>query len=127
MGTLKYKGYIGSVNYSDEDKCLYGKVMGLPSNILISYEGDNVRELQEDFSTAIDDYIDDCEKKGIEPQKTYSGSFNVRISPELHGKVAERAAQLGETINSYVKFALEQAVNFSSCSLSEPHKKYLKK
>ena len=29
MGQLKYKGYTGSVEFSDEDNCLFGKVQGL--------------------------------------------------------------------------------------------------
>ena len=29
MGYLKYKGYTGSVEYSEEDKCLFGKVLGM--------------------------------------------------------------------------------------------------
>lgn len=32
MGTLRYKGYTGSVEYCDEDECLYGKVLGMDGN-----------------------------------------------------------------------------------------------
>ena len=32
MGFLRYKGYDGSVEFSAEDNCLFGKVQGLRSN-----------------------------------------------------------------------------------------------
>lgn len=54
MNTLEYKGYVGSIEVSEEDGCLYGKVLSLPGNILVSYEGANLDELQEDFRATID-------------------------------------------------------------------------
>ena len=53
--TMEYKGYVGSVEFSEEDVIFYGKVMGIRS--LISYEGENARELVEGFHEAVDDYI----------------------------------------------------------------------
>ncbi len=59
MGYMKYKGYTGSVEYSEEDNCLFGKVMGL-SKDAITYEGQTVDELRQDFEGAIDDYLESC-------------------------------------------------------------------
>ena len=44
MNRLEYKGYYGSIEYSAEDNCLYGKVLGMPKD-LISYEGNTASEL----------------------------------------------------------------------------------
>lgn len=110
MRTLHYKGYIGSVDFSEVDNCLFGKVMGLPSNIALTYEGSTVGELKEDFMASVDEYLDDCKERGVTPQKTYSGSFNIRIPQELHGKIAALAAAKGETINAFVRQSLELAV-----------------
>ena len=63
MGFLNYKGYIGSINYSVEDNCLYGKVIGLPKNITIIYEGESIKDLRTDFENAVDNYINYYEKK----------------------------------------------------------------
>ena len=52
--TIPYKGYVGSVEFSEEDRIFYGKVMGVQS--LISYEGENEEELLNDFHAAVDDY-----------------------------------------------------------------------
>ena len=52
---MEYKGYIGSVEFSEEDGIFFGKVTGIRS--LISYEGTDVKSLVEDFHGAVDDYL----------------------------------------------------------------------
>lgn len=105
--TMQYKGYIGSVEFSEADRLFYGQVLGIRS--LISYEGENATELIEDFHGAVDDYLEDCEAKGIAPEIAYKGSFNVRISPELHKKLAIYAVEHQMSLNSYVEKTLEHS------------------
>ncbi|MBR0432936.1 MAG: type II toxin-antitoxin system HicB family antitoxin [Bacteroidaceae bacterium] len=109
MGTLKYKGYTGSVEYSDEDKCLYGKVLGL-NKVYITYEGDSIPELQEDFEGAIDTYLQGCAERGVAPSKPYSGRFVIRMSSDLHSKVAMAAAESGTTINDFINRVVSREV-----------------
>lgn len=82
MNKLHYKNYYGTINVSSENNLLYGKVIGIKG--LLSYEGKTVAELKKDFQDVVNEYIDDCNKKGIKPQVSYKGTFNVRINPELH-------------------------------------------
>lgn len=110
MNTLSYKGYIGSVEVSEPDNCLYGQVLDLPSDTLISYEGETVKELKEDFENAIDDYLIFCKEEGIEPHKTYSGSLNVRLTPDIHSRVAALAKQAGISINAFIRKAVENQI-----------------
>lgn len=105
---LEYKGYYGTVDYSAADNVLFGKVLGIRS--LISYEGDSLQQLKEDFEGAIVDYLDDCQTKGINPEKAYRGSFNVRVSPELHKDLAYYAASHGQSLNATVEEAIKQYV-----------------
>ena len=63
---ISYKGYIGSVEISEEDEILFGKVQGIRS--LVSYEGENVRELIQDFHSAVDEYLAACQDSGTEPE-----------------------------------------------------------
>lgn len=81
MRALHYKGYTGSVDYSEEDNCLFGQVLGM-NHDLISYEGKDVDELRKDFEGAIDDYIANCKERGIEPRKPYSGNLNVGLTSD---------------------------------------------
>ena len=106
--TMEYKGYVGSVEFSGEDGVLFGKVLGIRA--LISYEGESGKELLADFHAAVDDYLSLCEEKNIEPERAYKGSFNVRISPELHKKLAVCAASQHISLNSFVENALRASV-----------------
>ena len=106
MGYLKYKGYTGSVEYSEEDKCLFGKVQGM-SKDLIMYEGQTLDELRKDFEDGIDSYINGCLADGVEPAKPYSGKLNLRMSSELHSRVAAIVATTGTTINDFINRAIK--------------------
>ena len=101
---LKYKGYVGNIDFSEEDGLFYGKVQGIRS--LILYEGSNAKELIEDFHGAIDDYLMLCEEEGKEPEKAYKGTFNIRINPDLHKAAAIYAFEHKVSINSLVEEAL---------------------
>ena len=105
---LSYKNYNGTVEYSKEDKCLFGKVIGIKS--LLSYEGESVKELEEDFQNVIDTYLEDCEERKIEPEKPDKGTFNVRISPELHRNIAVYAIEHGKSLNAVVEEAIGKMV-----------------
>lgn len=108
MNTLKYKGYIGSVAYSEPDKVFYGKLEGIDD--LVNYEGESVQELTSAFHEAVEDYLIFCEEHNCKPEKSYSGAFNVRVAPCLHRDIANLAAEAGISINAFVKRALAEAV-----------------
>ena len=105
---MEYKGYYGTVEFSAVDNTLYGKLIGV--NSLISFEGDSIRALKEDFEGAINDYLEMCAEENIEAERAYKGSFNVRISPELHKKLALYSASCGKTLNSIVEEAIRNHV-----------------
>ena len=109
MNTLCYKGYVGSIEISEDDNCLYGKVLDLPNDTAVTYEGTTVAELKADFESAIDDYIVFCKENGLEPKKCYSGTLNVRISPETHRRLATIAKKTGMSLNAFIKETLDKA------------------
>ena len=110
IGNLRYKGYTGSVEYSAEDGCLYGKVQGLHGT-LISYVGNYIEEIKEDFEGAIDDYVLSCEERGIAPAKPYSGKLNLRMSSELHAAIAHAVHSSGTTINDFINLSMSTVVH----------------
>ena len=110
--TMEYKGYIGSVEFSEEDALFYGKVLGIRA--LISYEGTNAAELVADFHGAVDDYLELCAQSGTEPEKAYKGSFNVRISPELHKQAVVAAMAQNVSLNSFVESSIAKAIHTSA-------------
>ena len=106
MNTMTYKGYLGSVAYSEKDNVFFGKIEGI--NGLVNFEGESVKELTDAFHEAVDDYLAYCKDEGIEPDKSYSGILNVRLTPAIHRKIAMLARQAGKTLNAYIKEALEE-------------------
>jgi predicted HicB family RNase H-like nuclease len=55
MSIMEYKGFQGSIEFSQEDRLYFGKVLDTPS--LISYEGKTLAQLEEDFHQGVDDYL----------------------------------------------------------------------
>jgi len=106
MNYLIYKNYHGSIEYSKEDKVLFGKVLGIKS--LISYEGKTGEKLEKDFQEAIDFYIMDCESEDVEPEVAFKGSFNVRVPSNVHMALALAAKANMSSLNSYGRGILEQ-------------------
>lgn len=112
---IKYKEFIGSVHFSAEDEVFYGKIEGV--NDLVTFEGTTVSKLKTAFKEAVNDYIELCKETGKEIFKSFKGSFNVRVNPELHSKAFEQALLEGKTLNQFIKEAIELKINKENASL----------
>ena len=85
---MSYKGYYGSVHYSDEDQIFHGKVEFIRS--LVGYEGDSINGLRKALDGAVDDYLNLCAEERKIPDIPFKGSFNVRTRSDLHREAAVR-------------------------------------
>ena len=104
---MEYKGYIGSVEFSESDELFYGKVQGIRS--LISYEGSTAAELVADFHGAVDDYLTLCKEEGTKPEIAYKGSLNVRFkNRDTHRKAAVYAMTHDQSLNSFIESAVKE-------------------
>jgi len=108
---IHYRDYVGSIEFSEEEEVFHGRVIGIKG--MISFEGDSVKTLIEDFHNAVDEYLEFCEKNGTQPERPFKGSFNVRIQPELHRKAALAASVRGMSLNAFVEEAIRSNVNQS--------------
>jgi len=106
---LEYKGYSTKVEYSIDDHVLYGKIEGIKD--LINFECENASEVEGAFQQAVDDYLSFCEDVGKEPDRVYSGTFNVRIDPELHRQLSVMAFRNNESLNQTVENAISKYVD----------------
>lgn len=102
---LSYKGYYGSIEYDLNSKMLFGQLLGIKGAYV--YEGNTLSELEDDFKNFVDDYILSFEEKGEKAPKPNVGSFNVRIGIDLHFRASETAKRRGQSLNSFVKQAIE--------------------
>lgn len=106
---LEYKNYYAEVHFSAEDEVFHGKIVGI--NDLVNFEGTTVKKLKKAFYEAVDDYLDTCKELGKEPEKTYKGSFNVRIPSELHRQAARYATLKKMSLNDFVRHAIDTVLS----------------
>ncbi len=104
---LEYKGYQGTVRFDADAGILHGEVLHLRD--VVTFQGETVDEVTGAFRDSVDDYLDFCAERGEEPDKPYSGKFVLRVTPELHRKLATEAANRGASLNAFVADKLEHA------------------
>jgi|SRR5690242_4366907 predicted HicB family RNase H-like nuclease len=105
---MSYEGFQGTAEVSLEDNCLFGRILHIDD--IITYEADSPKELRRAFEEAVDDYLDFCKSHGHVPDKSYKGTFNVRVGPSLHKQLALFAKKRGIALNELVKEALKEKV-----------------
>lgn len=106
---LEYKGYHATVEFDADDNLFVGEVFGIADSL--NFHGESVEELKKMFHQSIDNYLDLCKKIGKEPDKEFKGSFNVRITRELHKQAALEAARQKITLNQYVLNAIYKSIH----------------
>ena len=104
--TLEHQGFYGIVDYSSEDEVFHGKIVGI--NDLITFEGDSVASLKNSFIEAVEDYVALCQEVGKPPLRSFKGSFNIRLTPELHRKAFVSAAINHVSLNAFVELAIAE-------------------
>lgn len=73
MNTINYKGFMGSVNFSEKDNVFFGKIEGIDG--LVNFEGESVTELTNAFHEAVEDYIAYCTEEGLPLPRPAKGVF----------------------------------------------------
>ena len=105
---MKYKIYTGHVEYDDEAKIFHGEVLGIKD--VVTFQGTSVDEIEQAFKDSIDDYLAFCKERGEEPDRPFSGKFNLRIPQDLHAKLSLAAQLQGESLNNYITNMLKKLV-----------------
>ena len=103
---MTYKGYSGAFEYDAEADIFHGDVLHISD--VVTFEGRSIDELKAALADSVEDYLAFCKSHGRQPQKPYSGRFNVRMSPDLHRRIAERASRAGKSLNAWLTESLER-------------------
>lgn len=106
---MTYKGFMATVEYDDEAHIFAGEVIN--TRTVITFQGTTVDELETEFHASVDDYLEWCKEDGIDPEKPYSGKFNVRLSPSFHSQVVLAAKKLDMSLNSFVEKSLHDEIS----------------
>jgi len=107
LNTMTYKGYAARIEYSEEDGCFVGHLVGMRS--IVGFDGKSVTELRKRFQQAVDHYVLACEKLGDTPEKPFSGRVMLRLPPGLHARASATAQVQGISLNQWATRVLEQA------------------
>ena len=105
---LIYKGYIGHVEFDDEADIFHGEVIN--TRDVITFQGKSVAEIKKAFHESVDDYLAFCEERNEEPEKPFSGKFNLRLDPELHRQVYIAAKQQNMSLNQWIAEAIKHHI-----------------
>jgi predicted HicB family RNase H-like nuclease len=108
MNLMTVDGYNAKIEYDPEIDMFRGEILGLTGGA--DFYGKNPEELRSEFKNSLNVFLAVCEEKGIDPRRSYSGKFNLRIPPELHEKLAIAAQAEGKSINTLAQEALVQRV-----------------
>ena len=117
---LQYKGYYADIHFSAEDEVFFGKIVGV--NDLVNFEADSVKGLKKAFGEAVEDYLETCSELGKQAEKTYKGSFNVRIPSDLHRQAAMVAYLKKISLNDFVKYAIDSTISKEGIDMSKKRK-----
>jgi predicted HicB family RNase H-like nuclease len=109
MNIMDINGYKANIVYDPEIEMFRGEFVGLNGGA--DFYAKDIETLKKEGEISLKVFLEMCAEKGIEPEKSYSGKFNVRISPELHAKVVQAATVHGQSINQWVKSVLSESVN----------------
>jgi len=105
---LEYKGYTALVQYSDEDGCFIGKVIGISDQIV--FDAPSLEEIRKTFATDVDDYIQYCRQRGREPNRPVS-EFLIPVSPLLYAQASRKAEDDGVPVRTIMETALQKFVS----------------
>lgn len=109
MNAMTYKGYTARVEFDPRDNIFWGKVLGIIDSI--TFEGETVADLTQDFHNAIDHYLKDSEATGRPAQKPASGKLMLRVPPEVHGSALIAAQAAGKSLNQWAAEVLANAAH----------------
>ncbi len=107
MTTMHHAGYVAMIELDEELGLFHGEVIN--TRDVLTFQGRTPRELKKAFADTVADYLAWCKERGKHPEKPYSGNFSLRLSPELHRRIAVAAAREGKSINGFVAEALDKA------------------
>lgn len=105
------KRYLKIVEWSGEDRCYVGSA---PPLVGQSCHGASEEEVLAQLQTIVEEWVETLIKEGkplpaSTANRKFSGKFVVRLSPEIHRKVALKAMARGDSLNQYVAETLAEA------------------
>jgi predicted HicB family RNase H-like nuclease len=100
-------GYLATIELDADAGLFHGEVINMRD--VLTFQGRSPEDLKQAFAETLADYRQWCAERGKSPEKPFSGTFTVRLDPELHRKIAAAAATAHQSLNSFVGKTLAKA------------------
>ena len=105
---IEYKGYVAKVDYLPDTK----ELMATSVNIrdVITAVATDAHDLEREFQESVEVYLESCAEDNVDPERPFSGRFNVRMAPELHQKAVLLASSENRSLNDLIVDSLRARV-----------------
>ncbi len=108
INLMNIGGYKAVINYDPEIEMFRGEFIGLNGGA--DFYATNVKALHKEGKASLEMFLGMCKKDGVEPEKHYSGKFNVRLNSDLHANLVVAATAEGKSINQWVVDVLSSSI-----------------
>ena len=105
---IEVDGHKAVISLDPEIEMLRGEFLGLSGGA--DFYAKDLDSLREEGRISLRVYLEACRKKGIEPYRSFSGRFNLRLKPELHEKAVLKSEAEGISLNDFIVAAVEDAL-----------------
>ena len=109
INTMDFDGYKAIVKYDPDIDMLRGEFVGL--NGSADFYAKDIDTLKKEGEISLKVFLDMCAEDGVEPRKSYSGKFVLRVDPEHHQLMELAAKAEGVSLNKWAVDALKNAAN----------------
>jgi predicted HicB family RNase H-like nuclease len=109
VNIMEIDGFKAKIEYDPELDQFRGEILGLNGGA--DFYGNSPGSLRREFKRSLKVFLEVCKENSISPTKEFSGRFNLRIPPTLHGEIANQAAAEDKSINQWVSEVLKESVH----------------
>lgn len=103
---MNIKGHTAVISFDPDLAQFRGEFTGLNGGA--DFYANSVEALRKEGARSLKTFLAVCKERGVEPYKSFSGKFVLRIPPSLHARVTEAAHASGVSLNQWVQQALER-------------------
>lgn len=100
--------YQAVISYDPEIEMFRGEFIGL--NGSADFYAKDTDGLKREGGISLKVFLEACAEDGIEPRKTYSGKFVLRLDPQTHEAATAAALAKGKSLNQWAAETIREAV-----------------
>ena len=107
INQMTIDGVKAVITYDSDIDMFRGEFLGLNGGA--DFYAKDAEGLRREGAISLKVFLEACQEDGIEPFKSYSGKFVLRIPPEDHSAISIAASASGKSLNQWAVDTLRQA------------------